>query len=105
MTEPLDADLGTRMRRAYEEDGATIHELAELHDLTPTTTQRLLHAAGTTVRPRGPKRLPPASPEMIAAFAEEPSYAAVGRKFGEQPGRVRRMLLRAGVELPAPGDL
>jgi hypothetical protein len=50
------ATLCAKLRRAYEEDGQTIRQLAEAHDHSYGRVRDLLVEAGTTMRPRGGAR-------------------------------------------------
>ncbi|WP_328933264.1 MULTISPECIES: helix-turn-helix domain-containing protein [unclassified Streptomyces] len=66
------AEIALALRTEYEQ-GTTVVELAEQHDISRSTVQRLLGEAGTAMRPQvvRPPVFRPATPEDLDRLVDE----------------------------------
>lgn len=86
-----------RLREQYE-DGATISDLAEEHQLTPTTVRVRLARAGATLRKAPPKDLNSMSADIVRLYRDKGrTQEAVAELLGVSAASVHRILKKAGV--------
>jgi len=82
--------------------GMTVDDIASCYEATPDKVRDLLQEEGTTMRRAG-RLSRDATPEMINAYNGGLTIREVATQAGHYPETMRRMPLRAGVQLRPRG--
>lgn len=96
-------ELVAELVRRYVDEGSTISDLAEAHQVHRRVMTRILVDAGVTIRPaahlRGTDLTPDQVTELIAAYTGGVSCADVAARFQVRTTTVKLLLAEAGVEI------
>lgn len=93
---PLDATAVERLVQNYK-SGATVAELATQHGVHRATVRAKLRTSNVVPRERAPQH--DHAEQFIQLYNERYSIAAIGKRYGLTPSKVRTQLIRLGANL------
>lgn len=100
MERAMSTELRKKIVADYEAGKLSVKEVAEKHDVTPSSVRNAVHKAGSEVR--FPRATEEEKKEIVRLYVEEkwPS-PKIAEKFGKTPVGIRLILKSAGVEIQA----